>query len=407
MKIYKKSEKGQALVLIVLAIIGLIGITGLTIDGGIAYSDRRNAQNAADTAALAAGRAFIREEAWVTAGLTLAAANGYNDNSTTNFVEIYKPPTSGLYAGNDEYIQVIITSHVKTTFGRVLGITQMTNNVNAVARVVPTQYVNMFNGHAMVSLNASDCHAFTFQGTADTVITGSGIFVNSNCNGSGNQAAYFSQSGSADLYASSLCAVGGIVDNGAFEGAEYSGPANCPPFTDPASMYNYPIPSCPVNAVQSGNTLSPGNYSGTFPPSGVTSLQSGVYCVSGNFRMSGNDTLNGSNVIIYMINGDVRWQGGTITLSAPTSGPFDGLLLYLPYTNSNEITINGNVTHNLTGTILAPASHITINGTSGSTINGQIIGDTIDTGGTGQVTINYDANQNYEAQTPPYLELTQ
>src|SRR5688572_25221602 len=99
----KKSEKGQALILIVLAIVGLIGITGLTVDGGMAYSDRRNAQNAADTAALAAGRSFIREEDWEAAGFSLAAANGYNNNETTNFVDIYKPPIEGFYAGDDDY----------------------------------------------------------------------------------------------------------------------------------------------------------------------------------------------------------------------------------------------------------------------------------------------------------------
>src|SRR5512141_2701217 len=49
-----RKERGQALVLIVFAIVGLIGLTGLAIDGGNAYSDRRHAQNAADTAALAA-----------------------------------------------------------------------------------------------------------------------------------------------------------------------------------------------------------------------------------------------------------------------------------------------------------------------------------------------------------------
>ena len=46
-------ERGQALILIALAAVGLFGMTGLAIDGGMVFSDRRNAQNAADTAALA------------------------------------------------------------------------------------------------------------------------------------------------------------------------------------------------------------------------------------------------------------------------------------------------------------------------------------------------------------------
>ena len=50
-----KTERGQALVMIVLAAIGLFAFAALAIDGSIIYSDRRHAQNAADTAVLDAG----------------------------------------------------------------------------------------------------------------------------------------------------------------------------------------------------------------------------------------------------------------------------------------------------------------------------------------------------------------
>ena len=36
------------MILIALVIIGLIAITGLAVDGGMAYANRRQAQNAAD-----------------------------------------------------------------------------------------------------------------------------------------------------------------------------------------------------------------------------------------------------------------------------------------------------------------------------------------------------------------------
>ncbi|HEY5668948.1 MAG TPA: Tad domain-containing protein, partial [Anaerolineales bacterium] len=50
-------EKGQALVLITLAMVVLLGFTALAIDGGMVYSDRRHAQNAADASSLAGGSA--------------------------------------------------------------------------------------------------------------------------------------------------------------------------------------------------------------------------------------------------------------------------------------------------------------------------------------------------------------
>src|ERR1043166_5008772 len=62
MKTMKRSfERGQALVLIALAAIGLFAIAGLAIDGSAKYSDRRHAQNAADTAALAGAYAKITD----------------------------------------------------------------------------------------------------------------------------------------------------------------------------------------------------------------------------------------------------------------------------------------------------------------------------------------------------------
>jgi Flp pilus assembly protein TadG len=409
MKKHNPSERGQAIVLIALAIVGTIGMIGLTIDGGLAYSDRRHAQNAADNAALAAGRSMIREEDWEAAALSLAASNSYDNNGTTNIVQVLNPPNElSNYEGDEDYIQVIITSHVQTTFARVVGITEMTNIVQAVARVVPTTEVNMFDGNAIVSLNPGDCKAFTFQGNAETTLTGGGVFVNSDCPTS----AFFNNSNSSQMTAPSLCSVGGIdYKPGALDipsGGIQSGDDNCEQYDYPVADYIMPLPDCGGPAVQSGSTLSPGDYSGTFPPNGVTFLEPGVYCVDGDFRLNANDVLTGSDVVIYMIDGEVRWNGGAeVNLDAPNEGPFDGLLIYLPYENDNTVIINGNAGSGLTGTILAPASDVQVNGTGESGINGQIIGYNVDISGTSDMNINYNANENYHAETPPNLQLTE
>lgn len=155
--------------------------------------------------------------------------------------------------------------------------------------------------------------------------------------------------------------------------------------------------------------MSPGNYSGTFPPNGVEHLQPGVYCVDGNFRLNANDELSGSEVVIVMVDGDVRWNGGAeVNLSAPTSGPYDGLLIYMPPSNDNEIQINGNSDSNFSGTILAPSSDITINGTGSATgMHSQVIGYTVDLGGTNDTYIFYDDDDNYDAPVNPTVELVQ
>src|SRR5919109_3644109 len=97
------SEKGQALILITLAAVGIFAFAALAIDGSMVFSDRRHAQNAADTAALDSALSKTRGGAWEQEGLDRATSNGYNDNGTSNEVEVYSPPVDGNYAGNSQY----------------------------------------------------------------------------------------------------------------------------------------------------------------------------------------------------------------------------------------------------------------------------------------------------------------
>jgi Tfp pilus assembly protein PilX len=138
------TERGQALVVIALSIVVLFGFAALALDGSAKFSDRRHAQNAADAAALAAAYSKLDPlnislsnnspttgapttcppptgvlpspvcAALITAGKDSASGNGYDNNLTTNTVDVYTPPISGYYAGNIDYVQVIIKSDVNT-----------------------------------------------------------------------------------------------------------------------------------------------------------------------------------------------------------------------------------------------------------------------------------------------------
>ncbi len=378
-----KSERAQSLLLIAVAMMALLGLTAIAIDGGNVYRDRRQAQNAADNAALAAAMAITQEQDWQQAALERANENGYFNDGSRSVVEIYRPPVEGPYAGNNEYVQVIITSHVNTYFAGIVGISQLTNRVQAVAHARPPQA--LFNGNAVVALAPTACKAMEFQGNAQANIIGNGIFVNSNC--SCNQtAAFFNNSGSGTLHVPYIRSVGCVkYKPGAVDAEEIQSGVQSFPY--PPSWLP-PIPTCDYT----WNNLS-GNHS----------LQSGVHCVNGNFRINANDTITGNGVTI-VVYGDVQWNGGTLTLSAPTSGPTAGLLLYLPITNNNAVTFNGNASWNLRGTILAPASQVTINGTEdGFSLHSQIIGYTVKLTGNGDSVIEYNDNENIDQ--PPAIEL--
>src|SRR5512134_2373681 len=98
----KLSEKGQALVLVVLAAIALFAFAALAIDGSRVYSDKRHAQNAADTSALAGALAYTRNNAIGDEGIRDAAqarstSNGY-DNGASNDVTV---TATNIPAGNE------------------------------------------------------------------------------------------------------------------------------------------------------------------------------------------------------------------------------------------------------------------------------------------------------------------
>ncbi len=414
MNIHKSSPRGQALVIIALAIVGLVGFTALAIDGGNVFSDRRHSQNASDTAALAAALAKVRGDVqWKQVGILRAEENGYN-NDADSAVEVYLCSEAGatctglpLNADRSEYIQVRITSTVKMFFAPVVGWRQVTNRTEAITRVTPMTITPLFDGNAVVGLSPEDCKAVVYQGNADTTIVNSGIFVNSNC----SSAAFFNNSSAARLKAPCLTAVGNIQYNpGAIDI-----PSNCikPNQTNAAVGYPpnnmvMPNPTCSGDAVKSGNTLSPGRWTGQFPPSGVTNLQSGIYCVSGDFRVNGGDTLIGQDVVIRMDSGDVTWNGGaTIKLDAPDSGDYKGLLLFVPLSNSATVTLNGNSESKFVGTILAPASDCRILGTGGAEgMRSQVICYKVDLSGASNTTIVYNSEDNFKPMVPPAIWLT-
>jgi hypothetical protein len=169
------SELGQALIIIIF-LIGLIGVVGswavtfmsvITSDGQCTAS-----------AALARinGKKLV-------GCLSKAAGAGYGNDGVRSVVQISSPPAGGIYKGNIEYIQVTITSNVKTYLAGVIGVTQLTNRVEAISRSKPSVWEPMMKGVAVVSLaTASDCtkhRAFWVHGEATLNIIDSGLFVNS------------------------------------------------------------------------------------------------------------------------------------------------------------------------------------------------------------------------------------
>jgi len=155
--------------------------------------------------------------------------------------------------------------------------------------------------------------------------------------------------------------------------------------------------------------MTSGNWSGTFPPNGVKTLNPGTYCINGNFRLNVHDELSGAGVTIFMQSGDIDWNGGAkVNLSAPTSGDLSGLLSYAPMSNTNTMSFNGNAASPLTGKIFMPAAPLVYNGTGNldpSQI--RIIGYTIELTGSNQTDVVYQDADSWDAHMPVQVSLMQ
>ena len=421
-----RTEHGQALVLIAIGLLALITITALAIDAGNAFSDRRQAQNAADTAALAAALEKIQDTpssdgdglTWSSAGLARASSNGYTNDIEHSTVTINNPPSANDCNPNDtpspyvnivdknDYIQVIINSIVDTYFGPIIGINQTHSCVEAIARAKPEYTAPLFGGNAVVALATSGC-ALTMQGNTDITININGIFSNADvCN----------SSGSIDLTSPYLQLVG--VPSFNPNSDIYTN------ITSGVSPYTFddiiwPSVSCAGDAgyvdFPDGDPktveLTPGTVSGDFPPNlgvgiKVVSLQSGIYCISGNIDLNGD--IKGNNVLLYAPDGSFSSNGNAENeLTAMTSGNYAGLLIYAPLANQSNFTMNGGSDSSYFGTILAPGANCTINGNSGTfALSSQVICNTITFSGSGVINITYNDAQNFDVSHPPSIEIT-
>jgi len=432
MKRNSKSERGQVLVIITLAAIGIFGIAALAIDGSIKFSDRRHAQNAADTAAIAGSLAVVNDDPlWYVEALERALDNGYDDNHVSNEVWVYKcsdpldsaaritsPVDCGPYDGNSNYVQVAITSHVDTFFARILGINQTHNTVQAVT------YSNkrgpFYDGNLIVALNPDPCTGNGANGNialgtsggngseAEIILVGGGAFVNSGGSGcgmevmgcptitinDGNLSSYGNGNINLDVN-SQTCTDKLTMPSPSYDKDPYPFPPEMP---DEPNICSTSQPSAPFN----NNTLSPGYYS-SFPPSKGSYknmgnnivLQPGIYCLDTDLSLSNGKSITGTNVLIYLKSGnEFSLQGGTLNLSGREEGDYEG---YVVIVDSNftgqtpNCIINGNADATLTGTVFAPYCDVEIDG-GGKTasLTAQIIAYTVKITGSQAVNLTYN-----------------
>jgi len=373
-------EKGQILVLMALSLPFLLGFVGFATDVGVLLVEKQKLQAAADSAAIA-GVAELNYGDWTAVAQSASAMNGYTDGRNGVTVSVnpsgaaVPTPLYGNYAGQAGYLEVIVTENVATHFLQLFNIPTVPVQTRSVAGLgTSTNCIYVLGGSGTT---------VTLNNDGQLYAPGCGIVVNSN----GTPA--ISISGSANITGAWVDVVGtAATDN---SGSEYTPAATTgvAPVSDPLAYLSppsYTASSCtadPQTHHQGGATYSvgPGSANSTTQNGDLVcytslslgtqgdtvTLNPGIYVVTGELQTGSGTIAGGDGVTFYLAGSGYAYiqNGATLNLSAPTSGPYNGILFYQDRADTHAALIEGGSNSSLQGILYFPSAALEIgNGTT-------------------------------------------
>jgi len=182
-KMLKRSERGQAIVLIAAAMVALIAIIGLMIDGGMLFIEYGRLKRAVDAAAVSAALQY--REGYTTTQL----ANAAGEFLTLNQIDVFdiQVDTCDTLPGDPELctsprrklVRVTASRHVDFSFLTILGIDSTTLSASSVGEAASVDVVLVIDASASMAFegggdpnqaddpaddpyacNPNDCHPF-------------------------------------------------------------------------------------------------------------------------------------------------------------------------------------------------------------------------------------------------------
>ena len=111
-------------------------------------------------------------------------------------------------------------------------------------------------------------------------------------------------------------------------------------------------------------------------------MDAGTYVFTGNLDFTGGGTLNGTGVTLYFAapNGQLGGPGNgntTLNLTAPTSGTYNGILIYQDPNDTNLAELNGTPIANFTGVVYMPNAELELSGNTTMNLTTDLIVDSL------------------------------
>lgn len=383
----RRREDGAVTTIAVLLIsMVFIGLCALVVDLGMARDTRRQAQNAADASALAAGNVLYLTGVANIAGATAAAKSYALSNygvppgdwaGCTDGSKLAHSPDTPCISFNNASIPTAVrvnipVRQVSTPFAQIWGVS--TVPVSAAARI------NLVAGPAECGLCLVGSGSHDLQ-NGEISITGADVAINGSLSAgpNGSITVISVSGGSIDLQGN----LANVHNNTDFTPAPT---LNQPPVPDPLaslSMPDYSALSIPGATVNSCPGV-PGIYD-RLVACGGAGMTPGLYVLTGTTAMSGNEVIVANGVTLYLLcgtpaapaacaagqsGGSLQMTGNAVlSITAPTSGPTPGttqgtkgLAIVADRNNTATHTFRGNGTQANSGTIYALSGTLDMRG---------------------------------------------
>lgn len=381
MRRFAADQSGAYAVAAALSLPAVVGVLGLGAEASLDYMKHAALQAAADSAAFSAANGLAAHASSLALeAYGVAATYGFVNGQKTVAVTVNNPPAAGAYTGETKAVEVRINLAQPRFFTRIFSAQDVLVSARAVAIAARP------GDGCVLALNKSASGAISGKGSTTVALNGCSVLANS------NNAGAISMVGASSLHAASVSVVGGIsgADHITTTDGIRTGTGAVP---DPYSKLTVPTFSgcTQTNFTGKGKqVIGPGVYCGgmkinaganiTLSP-GVYILDGGGLSANGNATVSGDGVTliltssSGSNYATATING-----GATVSLTAPTSGAWEGIVFYADRKapTGTALKLNGGSTQNFAGAIYAPTGEIMYAG--GATNNNDclhLVADTI------------------------------
>ena len=344
-----RKRRGAVLVIFAIVLIALLAMLGLVIDWALLASTYRQAQNAADAAALAAARDQLAGRSVGDATATATSfVQTYNGLSNAPAPTVNIPPATGLYAGKSGYVEVIVTVPLKTFLVHVVGVApDQQVQARAVAGYEARsagEGIAVLDPAAFPGIDVSGGGTVLVKGTITVNSEGGGVDENNqpiNNGNSGFAARGGQPNSSTGVFATDIQVVGGVDSPANFKPIDPADPSplHCGAFPGVDALLFLPTPmiSTGVDSRRRG-AISVANSN----VKGIDSDTAGqnFVAVGGEFVGNGHIAAAGEVILHPGIYDSISITGGNTYL-------IPGIYVLSPPTNiSNTFQING-------GTIIA------------------------------------------------------